>query len=125
MSCKLISSQLFIKKSCLFDTNNYRPIFILPVVFHLFQRLLCRQLTAYPEDNNLLSPMNHGFRVGRLCLIALMSLTNCLFINRGQGHYNAMASLVFSKAFDCLSHDTLLEWLRSLGLSNSYLTWFC
>ena len=62
------------KSSCKFEMNNYWPIFIFPVISRLFERILSAQLRAHLEDNNLLSPMQHGFRPFRSCQIDLLSL---------------------------------------------------
>ena len=112
------------KKGCKFDMNNYRPISILSVISRIFERLLCRQLSAYLEDCDILSPMQHGFRAGRSCQTALISLTNRLFSNRGNGYYSAIASLDFSKAFDCISHELLINKLNDIGVSSNCLAWF-
>ena len=112
------------KRGCKFDMSNYRLISILPVISRIFKRLLCQQLSAYLEDNNLLSPMQHKFQQSRSCQSALISLTNRLFSNRGSGCYSVIASLDFRKAFDCISHDLLINKLRALDVSATCLSWF-
>ena len=47
-----------------------------------------------------------------------------LFSNRGSGCYTAIASLDYRKAFDCISHDLLINKLRELGVSATCLSWF-
>ena len=81
-------------------------------------------MRAYLKDNNLLSPMQHGFRPFRSCQIDLLSLTNRLFANRGNGYYSAIAPLDYSKAFDCISHEVLIKRLSTLNFSPSCLECF-
>ena len=104
--------------------NNYRPISILPVISRLFECILSALLRAYLDDINLLSLMQHGFRSFRSCQTALLSLTNRLFANRGNGYYSAIATLDYSKTFDCISHEVLIEKLSTLNFSPSCLEWF-
>jgi ribonuclease P/MRP protein subunit RPP40 len=72
----------------------------------------------------LLSCYQHGFRAARSCQTALISLTNRLFMARGNKSFSAIATLDFSKAFDCLDHHVLLSKLSSKGLSATCMEWF-
>jgi Reverse transcriptase (RNA-dependent DNA polymerase) len=66
----------------------------------------------------------HGFRPYRSCQTALISLTNRLFAARGNGLYSAVVSLDYSKAFDCLNHELLLQKLRRIGATDNTVSWF-
>jgi hypothetical protein len=112
------------KKGCKYNMNNYRPIAILPLLSRIFERLLSKQLSAHLETNKLLSCYQHGFRAARSCQSALISLTNRLFSARSNNNYSAIASLDFSKAFDCLDHSILLRKLSDVGLSSRCVAWF-
>ncbi len=112
------------KRGCKFNISNYRPITILPILSRVFERILSRQISSFLEDENLLSPQQHGFRQLRSCQSALISLTNRLFANRSAGIYSAVATLDFSKAFDCLNHEFLLGKMSCLGFSDGCIKWF-
>jgi hypothetical protein len=103
------------KKGNKFNMNNYRPISILPVVSRVFERLLSVQLSNYIESNQLFSPYQHGFRTARSCQSALISLKNRLFKNRASKTVSAIASLDFSKAFDCIIMTSCFRNWTSLG----------
>ena len=77
------------------------------------------QLRDYLEGSGILSHQQHGFRPLRSCHMALVSLTNCLFSNRASKLYSAVASLDYGKAFDCLSHEILLNRLQGIGVSRT------
>ena len=44
------------------DSNNYRPISIIPAVSEIFEKIIFDQLYAYLNDNSLLSQCQSGFR---------------------------------------------------------------
>ena len=82
------------------------------------------QLRDYLEGSGILSHQQHGFRPLRSCQTALVSLTNRLFSNRASKLYSAVSSLDYSKAFDCLSHEILLNKLQGIGVSRTSTSWF-
>ena len=76
------------------------------------------------DNHRLLSGIQHGFRRTRSCQTALISLTNNLFQARSSGLFSIVASLDFTKAFDCINHDLLLATLQSKNLSDHCIKWF-
>ena len=76
------------------------------------------------DNHQLLSGIQHGFRRTRSCQTALISLTNNLFQARSSGLFSIVASLDFTKAFDCINHDLLLAKLQSKNLSDHCIKWF-
>ena len=112
------------KKGCKFNMGNYRPISVLPIFSKISERLLSMQLRDYLEGSGILSHQQHGFRHLRSCQTALVLLTNRLFLNRVSKLYSAVASLDYSKAFDCLSHEILLNRLQGIGVSRTSTSWF-
>ena len=44
------------------DVNNYRPIWVIPVVVKVFERIVYEQLYAYLEEHDILSKHQSGFR---------------------------------------------------------------
>ena len=56
--------------------ENYRPIFILPVVAKIFEREVHKQLFQHLVDNDLLHPCQHGFRPKRSTHTALIRVVD-------------------------------------------------
>lgn len=50
------------KKGDLKDLKNYRPICSVPIISKIFEIIISKQLVAYLEYQNILSPMQFGFR---------------------------------------------------------------
>ena len=64
-------------------------------------------------------------------LLAISILLNSpYFFNKspvpcsGNGLYSAVVSLDYSKAFDCLNHELLLQKLRRVGATDNTVSWF-
>jgi hypothetical protein len=59
---KIATAVAFHKKGSRTDLDNYRPIYILPVISKIFEKILYEQLCEYFPTNNLLSEQQFGFR---------------------------------------------------------------
>ena len=104
MTC-LKESIIIPKKENVSDKNNYRSIFLLPVLSKVFEKLLLQQILVYLEQINIVSEHQFGFR---------KKFIYC--------------HLDLSKAFDTRSHELLINKLKiynldfnSITLINSYL----
>ena len=97
---------------------------MLPVISRLSERLLSCQLHDFLEINNVLSAQLYGFRLFRYCQTAHISLTKRLFTARGNGLYSAVVSIDYSKAFDSLNHELLLQKVRHISATDNTVSWF-
>ncbi len=48
--------------------KNYRPIALTSHLIKIFEKVIRNKLVSYLEQNNLLNPTQHGFRIGHSCL---------------------------------------------------------
>lgn len=104
--------------------ENYRPISILPIFGKIFEKILTRRLTNYLEINSLLSPNQYGFRSGRSTSQAVLKVVSDIVEGLEAGHHTVITLCDLSKAFDCVSHDTLMEKMRLCGIRGLPLTLF-
>ena len=106
------------KTGDLTELVNYRPIALLSVVSKILEILLKNQITAYFEDNNLLSNTQFGFRKHKSTEKAVMALVEKVIKGFENKEYVGTMFCDLSKAFDCISHKTLLSKLAQYGFDN-------
>ena len=95
--------------------NNYRPIFILPIVSKVYEKVLHEQLYNYHIENKLLSNKQFGLRRFHSTTSALLDSANEWFVNMDRGLFNIAVFLDLQKAFDTINYDVLLENLISMA----------
>jgi hypothetical protein len=66
--------------------DNYRPISLLSTLSKLLEKIVCRQLVAHLEDNNLIYAHQYGFQHNKSTQHNLIQLTN--FINTALNEKN-------------------------------------
>ena len=89
--------------------DNYRPISLLPTFSKILEKIMYNRLSAYLENNNLLSPQQFGFRKAHSTVHPLS-----LFINQISDALNKKnhAIAIFcdlKKAFDTVNHSILIK----------------
>ena len=97
------------------DPDNYRPISITSSFAKVFEQILREQMNEYLERNNLLGPLQFGFRAKYSTTDALLYATENIRKNLNDNQSTAAAFLDLSKAFDSMSHEILLEKLHYLN----------
>ena len=92
---------------------------MLPLVSRIFERIICKQLTAFFE--NVLSKYQCGFRKGngaQHCLLLILEKGKKALDNKEV--FGALLTDL-SKAFDCLNFELLIAKLHAYDLSLSSL----
>ena len=105
------------------DPKNWRPICITSHIIKVFERVIRSKLVIYFERNNILNPNQHGFRKSRSCITQLISYTTHILENLVDGNEVDAIYLDYSKAFDRIDHEILLQKLKFLQLPDKYLKW--
>ena len=103
--------------------ENYRPIALLSSCSKVFEKAFCHRLTTFLNNNGILNQSQYGFRSKRSTSQAVLELyLNAL--NASLDNHQMLAEYIdFSKAFDTLKHDILLEKLSIYGVRGSSLRW--
>jgi hypothetical protein len=104
--------------------DNYRPISLLSTLSKLLEKIVCSQLVAHLEDNNLIYDHQYGFQHSKSTQHNLIQITNYIHTALNDKKYAIGIFLDLKKAFDVCSHDILLRKLHKLGIRDTALQWF-
>ena len=112
------------KKGAKDDMNNYRPISLINTLAKILEKVVCKQLRLYLEQNNLIFAKQFGFRNHHSTEHAIAStiaeIENNLFNNRKTNSI----FIDLTKAFDTINHTILCKKMEKLGIKNNELSWF-
>ena len=111
------------KKTSAISVADYRPISITSCICRVFERLLRNRIESFLEENELISKSQHGFVKGRSTTTALLTYSNDISQSIDNGLCVDVAYFDFSKAFDSVRHDYLIEKLHKSGIQGPILTW--
>lgn len=110
--------------------KDYRPISILSMLSKVYEKILVQQINTFLESHKtLLDPLQSGYKRNHSTITALLKLTADVTEEIDKSNFVCSVFLDFSKAFDSISHDSLLSKLKyyykfsnsAVYLLNSYL----
>ena len=99
--------------------SSYRPISLTSCTSKLFERMVLVRLTYFLEQQDILSPVQAGFRPGRSTVDQVLLLSQSIadsFHQSKPGARTVLATVDFAKAFDSVWHSVLLSKLLPLDL---------
>ncbi|MBY0580901.1 MAG: hypothetical protein K2P53_04385 [Rickettsiales bacterium] len=104
--------------------TNYRPISVLPVFSKILERIMYNRLFSFLNENNLFYCNQYGFRSNYSTEHALMQLVEVISGASSHNNFTLGIFLDFSKAFDTVNHQILLDKLKYYGICHIYHKWF-
>lgn len=103
--------------------NNYRPITILPSINKILEKYVADYILGFLEKYNILDKFQYGFRKNR-STTRLLEDFNELVNESLENNLHVLCIFVdFTKAFDLINHQTLLQMLCSAGIRGPVLDW--
>jgi len=82
------------------DPSNYRPISLTSQCSKLFEHIITKHIVSYLEENNILSPQQHGFRSRYSTVTQLVEFDYDIVSALNRRNYVHAIFLDFAKAFD-------------------------
>ena len=104
--------------------SQLRPISLLSLPGKILERIIGTRLNKYLEQNNILSPKQHGFRKGKSTTTSIVSLLTDVYNNINDSLPTYAIFLDLKKAFDTVSHLKLLNKLKKIKIAQPTLNWF-
>jgi hypothetical protein len=107
------------KKGQKYVPAKYRPISLTGICCKVIEHIVTSHIMRHAERNNILYPLQHGFRSKRSCETQLLECIDDHTMNLENGKQTDLLILDFSKAFDKVSHSLLLHKLYHYGIRGS------
>ncbi len=102
------------------DIENYRPISLTSLVMKIFEK--CLRNRIYNKCKPYITNKQHGFLPERSCTTQMLNYSNILSLHLNNKSQTDIIYFDFSKAFDSVNHDIILEKLRySYGINGFLL----
>lgn len=102
---------------------NYRPVSLTCIASKVMEKIITNRIRAHLEANNLLHPGQHGFRTKRSCVTNLLVARESWVAARSDGKDVDVIFIDFSKAFDKVPHQRLINKLKAYGIHGCTLQW--
>ena len=106
--------------------SSFRPITLTCCISKLFERLVLARLSFLIESQDLLTPLQAGFRPGRSTTDQIVLLTQSIsdgFHGSRPACRTVLATVDFSRAFDSVWHPALFHKLLASGLPPCFVRW--
>ena len=102
---------------------NYRPISLTCICCKLFEHVMVHHIMGHAGKHNILYALQHGFRGKLSCETQLIEFCHDLVVNCHEGHQTDALVMDFSKAFDKVGHERLLEKVTRYGVTGRTHRW--
>ena len=96
---------------------------LLPQFSQILEKLFCKRLTNFIENNCLISDSQYGFRAKRSTSLAIFDLVEELTTALDDNKITIGVFIDLRKAFDTIDHDLLLKKMEHFGIRGIVNSW--
>ena len=112
------------KKGASDNPSNYRPTSLPSMFSKIFEKIMYKRLYTFLEINEILHPLQFGFRKNHSTSHTLISMTETIKKTINNGHLGCRIFIDLKKAFDTVNHSVLLKQLDHYRVRSFPLQWF-
>ena len=106
------------------NPGDWRPISQISLPGKILEKIIHAQMTHYFDVNKILSENQYGFRKGRSTRLAIFDVLKNLYGNWNDNNFSGCVFVDFSRAFDTIDHNILIEKLKLHGFDDISLKFF-
>ena len=106
------------------QSENYRPISILPLFSKIFEKLIYNRAYNYFVENKFLFPKQFGFQINSSPEHATLESVSSTTKSFEKNEHVLRVFIDLKKAFDTLNHEKPLHKLKLYGINGTCLEWF-
>ena len=121
--CKIAKLKPLYKNGKKTDPQNYRPIFLLPYISKILEKVIHGQTMEFVTKKNILYQFQSGFRKVHSTDSCLSYLQDKVAKGFDSGLLTGMILIDLQKAFYTIDHKILIEKMKCMGFS-SVTKWF-
>lgn len=112
------------KKGPRYLPENYRPVSLTAIPCKTLEHIIVSKVWEHLNKHDIITKIQHGFRSGLSCTTQLIGAVDdwTSELNLGGSQVDVMV-LDFSKAFDKVPHQRLLQKIKSYGITNKNQKW--
>ena len=114
---------LYKSKGSKFESKNYRPVAILPILSKVLERAIFLQIVKYMDDNKFFNPSHHAYRSFHSTTTAMLQMYDTWMESFEKGDLAGVCMVDMSAAFDVVDTELLLEKLKLYGLDQNSVQW--
>ncbi|KAK4828723.1 hypothetical protein QYF61_000714 [Mycteria americana] len=104
------------------DLGNRRPVSLFSGHEKVVEEVILETISKHMKDRKVIRSSQHGFTKGKSCLTSLIAFYDEVISLVDEGRAVDIY-LNFSKAFDTVSHEILVDNLTNYGLSKWIVRW--
>ena len=104
------------KSASIEEINNYRPVSLLTIFSKIYEKVFYRRLIDFLNAQHFLYKSQYGFRANSSTYMAIVNLLDKIIEQLDEGKTALGIFIDFSKAFDTVNHNILLDKLEHYGI---------
>ena len=102
------------------EPSNYRPVSLTSVTCKVLEHIIFHNVMDHLDQHNILVDYQHGFRKNHSCETQLINTLESISRSHDKKKQVDLIVLDFSKAFDTVAHQRLLQKLDQVGIRNTH-----